>query len=917
MRPSDDPEARRQAEEPLRQSEERFRLLVEGVKDYAIFMLDEQGHVTTWNEGARRMKGYEAEEILGRHFSAFYTEEDVARSHPEEELRIAAAEGAYEEEGLRVRKDGSRFWASVLITALRDENGSLRGFAKVTRDITERREAEERARHLTQEQAAREQVADILENISDAFYAVDEEWRFTYINGKAEELWGRPRDELLGKNIWEEFPEAVGSEFYEQVRRAAEEGVTTAFESPSPVRGTWIAGRIYPSRGGLSVYFQDVTERRRTEEGLGFLAEASEVLSSSLDFRTTLTSVARLAVPTLADWCAVDIVGDDGSLERLAVEHPDPEKVELVYKIEERYPPDLDAPGGVHEAIRTGESQMMSEIPAELIDQAARDEEHREMLRKLGLRSYMVVPLVARGKILGAMSFVTAESGRIYREADLELAQELVHRAALAVDNAWLYEEAQKEIAERRWAQEELRGSRDQLEIILGGVADGITAQDGSGRLFYANAAAARMCGFSSVREFVEAPLEEVLSKFEILDDSGEPFMVERLPGRRALRGEEDAEALLRFRVLETGEERWSLVRAAPVFGEEGRIRMAVNIMRDMTEQRRAQQQQARLASIVESSEDAIISKTLEGMITSWNRGAQRIYGYSPEEAVGQPISMLVPSERPDEIPGILEKLKRGEKIEHYETIRVRKDGRRLDISLTISPLSDSAGNITGASTIARDITERKRTENALREIREAERRRLARDLHDGPLQDLAYTTAAMGLMMLNVRNTSLENELQGVVDAVRRAARGLRDVVNDLRLEQDRPLPELVESLVKMNQVMARGREISLEVTEDFPSAPLGETGTQMLRIIQEALTNTRRHSGAGRVLVNLRSEGRDLIVEVSDDGQGFGPTTPSGVGLSSMRERTAVLDGELEVESEIGRGTRVRLRVPSPQEG
>jgi PAS domain S-box-containing protein len=917
MRPSDDPEARRQAEEPLRQSEERFRLLVEGVKDYAIFMLDEQGYVTTWNEGARRMKGYEAEEILGRHFSAFYTEEDIARSHPEEELRIAAAEGTYEEEGLRVRKDGSRFWASVLITALRDEEGNLSGFAKVTRDITERREAEERQRLLTQERTAREQVADILESISDAFYAVDEEWRFTYVNGKAEELWGRPRDELLGKNVWEEFPEAVGSEFYEQVRRAEEEGVTTAFESPSPVRGTWIAGRIYPSRGRLSVYFQDVTERRRTEEGLGFLAEASEVLSSSLDYRATLASVARLAVPTLADWCAVDIVGDDGSLERLAVEHPDLEKVELVYKIEERYPPDPDAPGGVHEAIRTGESQMMSEIPAELIDQAARDEEHGEMLRKLGLRSYMVVPLVARGKILGAMSFVTAESGRIYREADLELAQELVHRAALAVDNAWLYEEAQKEIAERRWAQEELRGSRDQLEIILGGVADGITAQDGSGRLFYANAAAARMCGFSSVREFVEAPLEEVLSKFEILDESGEPFMVERLPGRRALRGEEDAEALLRFRVLETGEERWSVVRAKPVYDEEGRVRMAVNIMRDMTEQRRAQQQQARLASIVESSEDAIISKTLEGMITSWNRGAQRIYGYSPEEVVGRHISILVPPERPDEIPTILEKLKRGEKIEHYETIRVRKDGRRLDMSLTISPLSDSAGNITGASTIARDITERKRTEKALREIREAERRRLARDLHDGALQDLAYTTAAMGLMMLNVRNTSLENELQAVVDAVRRAARGLRDVVNDLRLEQDRPLPELVESLVKMNQVMARGREISLEVAEDFPSTPLGETGTQMLRIIQEALTNTRRHSGASKVLVNLRSEGRDLIVEVSDDGQGFGPTTPSGVGLSSMRERTAVLDGELEVESEIGRGTRVRLRVPSPQEG
>ncbi|HEX2741551.1 MAG TPA: PAS domain S-box protein, partial [Rubrobacter sp.] len=280
MGPSDNPEGRRRAEEPLRQSEERFRLLVEGVKDYAIFMLDEQGRVSTWNKGARHIKGYSAEEILGQHFRIFYTEADIARSHPEEELRKAAAEGTYEEEGLRVRKDGSRFWADVVITALRDEDGNLRGFAKVSRDITTRKEAEERERLLAQEQAARERATDILESISDAFYAVDEEWRFTYVNGKAEDLWGRPREELLGKKIWDEFPEAPGSEFHEQVRRAAEERVTTAFETPSPVRGTWIAGRIYPTRAGLSVYFRDVTERRRTEEGLGFLAEASEVLSS-------------------------------------------------------------------------------------------------------------------------------------------------------------------------------------------------------------------------------------------------------------------------------------------------------------------------------------------------------------------------------------------------------------------------------------------------------------------------------------------------------------------------------------------------------------------------------------------------------------------------------------------------------------
>ena len=130
----------------LRRSEERFRLLVEGVKDYAIIMLSPDGRVESWNEGARRIEGYRAEEILGRHFSVFYTEGDVKSGHPESELRTAASEGRHEEEGIRVRKDGSRFWASVIVAALRDENGNLRGFSMVVRDVTERKRSEEALR---------------------------------------------------------------------------------------------------------------------------------------------------------------------------------------------------------------------------------------------------------------------------------------------------------------------------------------------------------------------------------------------------------------------------------------------------------------------------------------------------------------------------------------------------------------------------------------------------------------------------------------------------------------------------------------------------------------------------------------------------------------------------------------------------
>ncbi len=298
MQPPDFGEAPGRIQEVLRESEERFRLLVEGVKDYAIFMLDTEGRITTWNLGAQRIKGYRREESVGEHFSIFYANEDIERGHPEEELRIAAAEGSYREEGRRVRKDGSTFWADVTITALRDEAGALRGFAKVTRDVTARKAAEERERLLALEQAARERATDILESISDAFFAVDREWRFTYVNREAEKLWGRSREELLGKILWEEFPQAKDSESYRQTRRAMEDGVTTEFETFSPVLGVWIAGRAYPSREGLSVYFWDVTERRLAEEErarLSAIVESSDDVIIGKTLEGIITSWNRAA----------------------------------------------------------------------------------------------------------------------------------------------------------------------------------------------------------------------------------------------------------------------------------------------------------------------------------------------------------------------------------------------------------------------------------------------------------------------------------------------------------------------------------------------------------------------------------------------------------------------------------------------
>jgi signal transduction histidine kinase len=173
-----------------------------------------------------------------------------------------------------------------------------------------------------------------------------------------------------------------------------------------------------------------------------FLADVGEALASSLDYETTLKTVANLAVPDIADWCAVDIVDDEGNLQRLAVAHVNPAKLHLAETIQASYPEPRDAAGGVWEVIRSGQPTMMADIPDALIAAAARDQEHLRLLREIGLTSYICAPLMTRGRASGAITFVSAESRRRYTEADLRFVQDVASRAALAVENARAYKEA-------------------------------------------------------------------------------------------------------------------------------------------------------------------------------------------------------------------------------------------------------------------------------------------------------------------------------------------------------------------------------------------------------------------------------------------------------------------------------------------
>jgi PAS domain S-box-containing protein len=289
-------------------------------------------------------------------------------------------------------------------------------------------------------------------------------------------------------------------------------------------------------------------------------------------------------------------------------------------------------------------------------------------------------------------------------------------------------EEVRTRFAEREAAEARYRG-------IFEGALEGIFQTGFDGRFRTVNPAAARMLGYDTPEELIAA-VTDVRQLYA--DPARFGDYLREVQARGVVTGFE-------FEIRRRdGSTRWVTLNARALPGEDGRIAQVDGMATDITDRKAAAETRLRLAAIIDSSDDAIIGKTLDGVITSWNRAAERMYGYAAEEAVGRSIGMLVPDDRPDELPAILARLRRGEPISRYETERVRRDGTRLTVSLTISPIEDE-GRTIGASTIARDITESKRAETAARLLAEITRELVAAGVDLSTLLDrVARRTAEL-----------------------------------------------------------------------------------------------------------------------------------------------------------------------------
>ncbi len=441
------------------------------------------------------------------------------------------------------------------------------------------------------------------------------------------------------------------------------------------------------------------------------------------------------------------------------------------------------------------------------------------------------------------------------------------------------------DITDRKRAEAQLRDREQRLSAFFSTAALGVAVLTPDARFEQVNDTFCRIVGYSRA-ELSQMDCAALTHPDDMaqMNQKLEALMADRIPRfeieKRYLRKD--------------GTEIWVQNSVSVTRDNTGNPLNLVALCQDITNRKRAEKTHQHLAAIVETTDDAVISKDLNGIITSWNPAAQRLYGYTAEEAIGQPVTIIIPPERPDEEPAILARLRRGERIDHYETVRVAKNGRRLNVSLTVSPIRDASGKIIGASKIARDITQQKKAQNEIARLLNAERAarheaEVASRTKDEFLATLSHElrtplTAMLGWLTILRGHRLDEKTTKHAIETIERNAKAQAQLIEDLvdisrivggKLSLEVGPIELypvIDAAIEVVKPAADAKQISIKVNYDATVGPVaGDTG-RLQQIVWNLLSNAVKFTpNGGSVVVDYRRQGSFAEVTVRDTGIGI----------------------------------------------
>jgi len=678
------------------------------------------------------------------------------------------------------------------------------------------------------------------------------------------------------------------------------------------------------SNAGASLDPRPAASRASARAGLELtlLAEASDALAASLDYDTAIATVTRLAVRYLADWCAVDERLPSGELRRIAVAHPDPAMVRLAHELHRRYPPDPDAEHGVPRVLRTGEPELVPEIPDELLAGATRDEEHLRIIRALGLRSYICVPLIARGETLGALTLVLTSDDRRFGEPDLRLARELARRAAVAIDNARLFrdsEEARRsleeqaieleaqaaELQQQAWQLEEnqlqLEATNMELERqaaaaeqaradaeAAAGLLDAFFAAtpvavgvvDGALRYHRVNPALAAIDGLEpdemvgrSVRDVIPAFAPRVEPLYRQVLETGEPVLNLAVSGPRPTDPDTIGHYLVNYFPVRLGRDEPDGVGLVAL---------------DLTQLRQAQQRENVFAQVMEDSRSEIYLFDAETLhFHQVNRGARENLGYSMDELRGMTPVDIKPEFTAERFESLVVPLRRGElEMLLFETVHLRRDGTRypVDVRLQLSTVGERPLFVA----LILDSTARKRVEQELVAARDA-----AEQASQAKSQFLTVMSHELRTPLNAIVGYQdlLEAEVAGPLTDMQRehlgriktGARQLIELINQIlslaRIESGRE--EVVREPLDLGEVVcevaalmeALAAQKGLRLTTAIPERPVrieSDPG-KVRQVLMNLLGNAVKFTGEGTIEVSVESTEEQATLRVRDTGMGI----------------------------------------------